>query len=115
MKLSCAALFPVTLASLLMAGCASHRYYAAGPPPAPYNAYNNSVPPLISRAEHEGFRIGSEDGARDAYNGLGHHPQHDRNFQDTPGYDPALGPYKPYRDAYRNSYLRGYDSAYYRR
>jgi hypothetical protein len=113
MKFSCTALLPITLASLFMAGCASHQYYAAGPPP-PYNAYN-SAPPLISRAEHEGFRIGSEDGARDAYSGFGHHPKHDRNFHDTPGYDPAMGPYGPYRDAFRNSYLRGYDSAYYRR
>ena len=114
MNLSRVVLLPVTLASLFMAGCASRTYYAAAPPPPPYNSYN-SVPPLIAQADHEGLRMGSEDGARDAYNGFGHHPQHDRKFHETPGYDPAMGPYSPYRDAFRRSYLRGYDESYYRR
>ncbi len=114
MKFARVAPLPVILVSLFMTGCASRTYYAAAPPPPPYSGYQ-SAPPLIERAEHEGFRIGSEDGARDAYNGFGHHPQHDRNFHDTPGYDPAMGPYNPYRDAFRKSYLRGYDASYYRR
>ncbi len=105
----------VAAACLLIAGCASHpNYYVASPPPPPPGAYN-SVPPLIARAQHEGFRMGAETGARDLYNGLGHHPQHSRAFHDTPGYDPALGPYNPYRDAFRNSFVQGYDQAFYRR
>jgi hypothetical protein len=110
MKLSRVAL-PLTLACLVTAGCASHPYYAVAPAPPPYN----SAPPLIVHADHEGFRAGSEAGSRDAYNGYGHHPQHDRAYRDTPGYDPALGPYGPYRDAFRTAYLRGYDQSFYRR
>ncbi|WP_433965072.1 hypothetical protein [Tunturiibacter gelidiferens] len=34
-----------------------------------------------------GFRSGNEDGARVSYNGFGYHPQHDRKFHTTPGYD----------------------------
>jgi hypothetical protein len=102
----------VAAACLFTAGCASHTYYAAyAPTPPP--AYG--TPPLIVQAEHQGFRAGTEDGARDAYNGYGHHPQHDRKFHDTPGYDPGLGPYGPYRDAFRKAYLRGYDQSFYRR
>src|ERR1700685_1702456 len=114
MKFARLAALPIVLTSLFMTGCASRTYYAAAPPPPPYNGYQ-SAPPLIARAEQEGFRIGSVDGARDAYNRFGHHPQHDPNFHDTPGYDPAMGPYGPYRDAFRKSYLRGYDESYYRR
>jgi hypothetical protein len=114
MKLAHVAPLPVILVSLFTTGCASRTYYAAAPPPPPYNSYQ-SVPPLISRAEHEGFRLGSQAGARDAYNGFGHHPQRDRNFHDTPGYVPAMGPYNAYRDAFRRSYLHGYDDSYYRR
>ena len=111
MKLSRVA-FPVVAAACLMtAGCASHSYYAVAPPPPPYN----SVPPLIDRASHEGFRAGSQDGTRDLYNGFGHHPERDRKFHDAPGYDPALGPYGPYRDAFRSAYVRGYNQAFYRR
>jgi hypothetical protein len=112
MKLSSAALSLLTAACLVTAGCASHPYYAAAVPAPP--AYN-AVPPLIAHADHEGFRAGSEDGARDAYNGFGHHPERDRKYHDTPGYDPALGPFGPYRDAFRSSYVRGYDQAFYRR
>jgi hypothetical protein len=101
---------PLISASLLLTGCAQHPYYAA-PPPAAYAG----APPLIARADHEGFRSGLEDGARDAYNGFGHHPQRDRKFHDTPGYDPGFGPYGPYGDAFRQAYLRGYDQAFYRR
>jgi hypothetical protein len=112
MKLCRVALPLVAAACLLTTGCAPHpAYYAPAPPPPPYNG----VPPLISRAEHEGFRSGSEDGARDAYNGFGHHPERDRKYHDAPGYDPAMGPFGPYRDAFRQSYIRGYDQAFYRR
>ena len=112
MKLFRVALPLITAATLFTAGCASHSYYYAQAPPPP--AYN-SVPPLIAHAEHEGFRAGAEDGARDAYNGFAHQPNRDRKFHDTPGYDPALGPFGPYRDAFRGAYLRGYDQSYYRR
>jgi hypothetical protein len=112
MKLCRVALPLVIAVCLFTAGCAPHPYYyAPGPPPPPYN----SAPPLIARADHEGFRAGSEDGARDVYNGFGHHPERDRKFRDAPGYDPALGPFGPYRDAFRHAYVRGYDQAFYRR
>jgi hypothetical protein len=110
MKLSRFALPFAAAACLIATGCGPHPYYAPGPPPPPYSA-----PPLIERAEHQGFRFGTDDGARDAYSGFGHHPQRDRKFHDTPGYDPALGPYGPYRDAFRRAYLHGYDQAFYRR
>jgi len=108
MKLSRIALPLVFAASLLMAGCAQHPYYAPPPPPAA------GVPPLVVRADHEGFRSGSEDGARDRVNGFGYHPRRDRRYHDAPGYDPALGPFGPYRDAFRNAYLRGYDQGFHR-
>jgi hypothetical protein len=112
MKLSPVALSLLTAACLVTAGCASHPYYAVAPgPPPPYN----SIPPLIARADHEGFRTGSQNGARDAYNGFGHHPERDRMYHDTLGYDPSLGPFGPYRDAFRSAYIRGYDQAFYRR
>jgi ribosome modulation factor len=115
MKLSRLALPLVAATCLFMAGCASHHpyYYAPAPPPPPPGY--NGAPPLIERAQHEGYRAGTADGARDAYNGFGYHPQHDRNFHNTPGYDPAMGPYKPYRDAFRGAYLQGYDQGFHRR
>jgi hypothetical protein len=107
MKLSRVALLLVAAACLFATGCASHPYYAVAP--AQY------APPLVERAEHEGFRFGSEAGSRDLYNGFGHHPERGRTFHDTPGYDPAMGPYGPYRDAFRRAYVQGYDQAFYRR
>jgi hypothetical protein len=99
-------------ACIVFTGCASHAYYAVAPaPPPPYY----SVPPLIARAEHEGFRAGSENGSRDLYNGFGHRPERDRAYHETRGYDPALGPFGPYRDAFRRAYIRGYDQSFYRR
>jgi len=100
---------------LLSAGCASHHYYAYAPPPPPPPPAYASVPPLIERANHEGFRIGSDAGVRDAYHGFGYQPRRDRAFHDTPGYDPGLGPYGAYRDAFRSAYLQGYDRGFYRR
>ncbi|WP_158941975.1 hypothetical protein [Granulicella sp. S190] len=112
MKFAHLALPVVAAACLLTAGCASHpAYYAPPPPPPP----GYGVPPLIARADHEGFRSGTEDGARDAYNGFGYHPRHDGKFHSTPGYDPGLGPYGAYRDEFRRSYLRGYDQGFHRR
>jgi hypothetical protein len=112
MKLSLFALPVVAAACIFTAGCAPHPYYGPPPPPPPPGY---AVPPLIARAQSEGFRIGSSNGARDAYNGYGRHPQHDPAFHRTPGYDPNLGPYGPYRDAFRSAYLRGYDQSFYRR
>jgi hypothetical protein len=113
MKISRFALPLIAAACFFTVGCASHPYY--GPPPPPPPPGYNGVPPLIERAQHEGFRAGSEDGARDSYNGFGYHPRHDRKFHNTPGYDPALGPFGPYRDAFRRAYLSGYDKGFYRR
>jgi hypothetical protein len=115
MKLSRLALPLVSAVCLFAAGCASHTYYAPGPPPPPPPSGYNGVPPLIERAQHEGFRAGSEDGSRDAYNGFGYHPQHDHKFHNTPGYDPGMGPYGPYRDAFRQAYLQGYDTGFHHR
>lgn len=101
--------FAGTAALFATAGCASHPYYPPPPPPPPAYAQR---PPLIDLADRNGFRAGTDDGARDAYNGRGYRPQHDRNFRDTPGYDPALGPFEPYRRAFRDAYLRGYDNGF---
>lgn len=112
MKLSRFALPLVAAGVLFTAGCAPQpHYYAAAPPPPP--AYG--APPMIAQAQQEGFRAGREDGARDAYNRYGYHPKHDRKFRDTPGYDPAMGPFGPYRDAFRSAYLNGYDRGFYNR
>jgi hypothetical protein len=96
------------IATLLVTGCAAHNYNYVAPPPPPGYA----VPPLIQQADNEGFRMGSSDGARDAYNGRGYHPKGDRKFKETPGYNPQLGPYQPYRDNFREAYLRGYNRGY---
>ncbi len=98
-----------TASVLAATGCASHPYYAAAPPPPP--AYVQR-PPLIESADRNGFRTGESNGARDAYEGRGFRPQSDRAFRDTPGYDPNLGPFEPYRRAFRDAYLRGYDNGF---
>jgi len=107
MKFSRFALPLVGALCIFTAGCAPHPYYAPGPPPPP--------PPLIQQADSRGFRSGMDDGARDISSGYGYHPRRDRKYQQTPGYDPAFGPFGPYRDAFRRAYLRGYDQAFYRR
>lgn len=89
-------------------GCARRTYYVASPPPPPPPQAYREVPPLIQSAEQNGFRLGQQEGARDAYQS-DYHPRDDRGFHDTPGYDPRLGPYPPYRDAFRAAYLHGYD------
>ena len=95
---------------LAVTGCASHPYYAAAPPPPP-QAYEQR-PPLIELADRNGFQTGNTDGARDAYDGRRFNPQHTRAFHDTPGYNPNLGPFEPYRRAFRDAYLRGYDAGF---
>ncbi|RZU43359.1 hypothetical protein [Edaphobacter modestus] len=114
MKSPHVAAFFLAVPLLFSAGCASPHRYAYMPPPPPQPPYS-SVPPLIEQASREGFRIGSDAGLRDAYRGAGYQPRRDRAFHDTPGYDPAFGPYGPYRDAFRNAYLQGYDRGFYRR
>lgn len=93
----------VMTACLLTLGCAERVYAPPPPPPPPYNGNT-----LLLEADHRGFRRGFDDGARDAVNGTGYHPRRDRSYAETPGYDPGLGPYPPYRDTFRNVYLRGY-------
>ena len=102
--------FAGAAAMLSVTGCASHAYYPPPPAPAPYARR----PPLIDAADRNGFRSGADDGARDAYSSRRYHPQHDRAFKKTPGYDPALGPFEPYRRAFRDAYLRGYDNGFHR-
>ncbi|MEO6802098.1 MAG: hypothetical protein ABI197_02500 [Granulicella sp.] len=93
-------------ATLFVTGCAD-RVYVAGPPPGP--------PPLVEQADHDGFRIGFDNGTRDAGRGFGYHPRSDRAYHDTPGYDPRFGPFRPYQNNFRNAYLRGYNQAFNRR
>ena len=96
----------VVLAGL---GCASHNYaYAPTPPPPAYV----EAPQLVQVAERNGFQTGQSDGARDAYDGRHYRAQSTRAYNDAPGYDQGLGPFGPYRNAFRNAYLRGYDKGF---
>jgi hypothetical protein len=98
-------------ASLLLIpvlGCA-HNY---PPPPPPVYA---QAPPLVQLADRNGFETGRSDGARDAGSGLPFSGRRTRAYNDTPGYDPQLGPFPAYRNAFRNAYLRGYDKGFYHR
>jgi hypothetical protein len=97
------------LAMLAATGC--HPAYPPPPPPPPQLGPS----PLVQLADRNGFETGRADGARDAYAGIPFHARRTRAFHDTPGYDPQLGPFPVYRDAFRNAYLRGYDRGYYRR
>ena len=100
----------VPFASVLFStGCARRVAYYAPPPPPP--AYQE-IPPLVQLAQREGFRLGNDDGARDAYYRSGYHPKSDPGFRETPGYDPRLGPFPPYREAFRAAYLNGYDRSF---
>jgi hypothetical protein len=98
------------IATALATGCAQSHPYAAAPPPPP--GYREQAPPLLKVADRNGFEAGSAAGARDAFNGRGYHPQHDRAFHATPGYDPSLGPLPVYRSAFRDAFLRGYDEGF---
>jgi len=89
-------------------GCA-HNY---PPPPPPPPAIAS---PLVQLAEHNGFETGRSDGERAASAGYPFAARSTRAYHDTPGYDPALGPFPVYRNAFRNAYLRGYDKGFYRR
>ena len=85
-------------------GCA-HTYHPPPPPPPPAVAQGPSIVQLAGR---NGFATGRSDGARDAASGIPYHARRTRAFRDTPGYDPQLGPFPVYREAFRNAYLRGY-------
>ena len=90
-------------------GCAKH-YAPPSPPPPPIA----QVPPLVQLAEHNGFETGRSDGARAAESGAPYDARRTRAFHDCPGYDPHLGPFEPYRNAFRDAYLRGYDAGFHR-
>lgn len=114
MKLSTSARFAlpfIAAVCLLTAGCAHPTYVGPPPPPPPYPGPS----PLIQSAEQQGFRAGAADGSRDAYNRMGYHPKRTRAFHDTPGYNPAFGPFGPYRAHFRDAYLRGYYQGFYHR
>jgi hypothetical protein len=100
------------LSALLLtaAGCAHH--YPPPPPPPPPMA---QAPPIVQLAQHNGFETGRSDGARDAANGESFHARRTHAYHDTPGYDPQLGPFPVYRDAFRDAYLHGYDRGFYHR
>ena len=97
---------------LASVGCASHSYYPSAPPPPPPIAQQ---PPLIQLVDRNGFDTGRSDGARDAMAGYPFQPWRTRAYNETPGYDANLGPYGPYKNAFRNAYLRGYNVGFYRR
>jgi hypothetical protein len=73
------------------------------------------VPALVQSAEHQGFRAGADDGARDAYYHRGYRPKRDRKFHDAPSYNASLGLFGPYRNYFRSAYLRGYHNGFYNR
>lgn len=100
-----------SLALLVSVGCA-HNYPPPPPPPPPPVA---QVPPIVQLADRNGFETGRADGARDADSVLPFHARRTRAYHDTPGYDPQLGPFGVYQNAFRNAYLRGYDRGFYRR
>lgn len=106
----------VTSTLLLSAalGCA-HTYYPPPPAPPPPPPPISQAPPLVQLAERNGFETGRSEGARDAAYGAPFRPRHTRAFHDTPGYDPQLGPFPVYQNAFRNAYFRGYQSGYYHR
>ncbi len=105
-------LLAVTSTLLLAAvGCA-HNYPPPPPPPPPPMV---QVSPLVQLAERNGFATGRAEGARDATNGAPFQARRTRAYHGTPGYDPRLGPFPIYRNAFRTAYLRGYDRGYYRR
>jgi len=89
-------------------GCSHPHYYPPPPPPPPMA----QGPTLVQLADRNGFQTGRSDGAFAAERGLPPRPEHTRAFHDTPGYDPQLGPFPIYRDAFRNAYLRGYQRGY---
>ncbi|ADW68665.1 hypothetical protein [Granulicella tundricola] len=101
-------LLPAFASLLLVAGCHDHAYYAPPPAYAPSNA-------LFDLAGRNGFQMGAQDGARDSGSGYRFEPRRTRAYHETPGYDPGLGPFGPYQNAFRNSYLHGYDTGYYHR
>lgn len=104
-------LFAVTLTlTIASVGCA-HNYPPPPPPPPPMV----QVSPLFQLAERNGFATGRNEGALDATNGVPFQARRTRAYHDTPGYDPNLGPFPVYRNAFRTAYLRGYNRGYYRR
>jgi hypothetical protein len=106
-------MFSIASSLLITAvGCA-HPYYPPPPPPPPLPVAQGS--PLVQLAEQNGFNTGRSEGAHDAEIGAPYHARRTRAFHDTPGYDPQLGPFPVYRDAFRDAYLRGYNRGYYRR
>jgi hypothetical protein len=97
--------------ALLLAGVGCAHHYPPPPPPPP----PTQPPALIQTADHNGFETGRADGDRDSSQGLPFRARATRAYHDTPGYDPQLGPFGPYSNAFRNAYLRGYDRGYYHR
>jgi len=97
----------VSSVAVVALGCAPA--YVAPPPPPPPMA---QAPPLIQLAERNGFEIGRVDGARAVESGNPYAARSTRAYFDTPGYDPNLGPFPEYQNAFRLAYLRGYDRGY---
>jgi hypothetical protein len=93
----------------LALGCAQ-AYYPPPPSSPPPPIAQEST--LVQFAERKGFTSGRSDGEADANRGAPARPRHSRAFRHTPGYDPQLGPFPIYRDAFRDAYIRGYRTGY---
>ena len=122
----------VCTASIAFAlGCADHQWSADNPPPPPapqYDADNQPPPPppsyegapapypsapsIVQIADRNGFITGRGDGQRDSYSGRPYRARSTRAYYETPGFDPRIGPFGAYQNAFRLSYLRGYDQGY---
>jgi hypothetical protein len=89
-------------------GCAP-RYVAPPPPPPP-----SVAPPIVQFAEKQGFELGRADGARAVDAGYPPDSRRTPAYRDTPGYQPGMGPFGEYQNAFRSAYLRGYEKGYHR-
>jgi hypothetical protein len=110
--MKCVRAILAAVSSVVLAGAVGCAHSTPPPPPPPPYA---QMPPLVQLADHNGFETGRADGERAAGAGYPFAARSTRAYHDTPGYDPALGPFPVYRNAFRNAYLRGYDKGFYRR
>jgi hypothetical protein len=59
-----------------------------------------------------GYRDGLNDGARDRTSGHAARPMATDKYEDTPGYDNAMGDKETFKQIYRQAYSTGYQQAY---
>jgi hypothetical protein len=63
-------------------------------------------------AYDRGYQDGLFTGANDGRRKQTYDPDRSHFYNDTPGYDPALGSRDVYRQAYRDGFLHGYREGY---